>query len=298
MPDHPSTKITRRQAVAASLKAAGTGAVTGTMLNSALAEGVHAKGDETIKVALVGCGSRGAGAVSQVLKTKGPVKLWAMADLFEDRLESSLGLLIKGEQKSYDRDAYKGLGDRIDVPKERRFVGFDAYQQAIDSGADLVILTTHPHFRPMHYDYAVKRGKHVFMEKPVALDAPGVRALLETDKGAIEKNLKVGVGLMSRHNRRCQETIQRINDGAIGAIDFMQCYWNTGFLRHTLSRPNEMYQLRNPYHFLWLSGDYFVDALIHKIDLCLWAKSSYPTSAQGTGGRQFRTETQYRLRLQ
>lgn len=297
MPEYPPNEITRRQVLTTSLKTAGAAAVSGTVLNSALAAGVHAKGNETIKVALVGCGSRGAGAVSQALKTEGPIKLWAMADLFEDRLESSLGLLIKGEKAEYDREAYQGLGDRIDVPKERRFIGFDAYQKAIDSGADMVILTTHPHFRPAHFEYAVEQGKHVFMEKPVAVDAPGVRQLLAINEKAKKKNLKVSVGLMSRHDLRYQETVKRIHDGAIGEIEFMRCYWNRGLLRDTPARPNDMsemlYQLQNPYHFLWLSGDYFVDALIHNIDLCLWAKGSYPVTAQGQGGRQHRSEAQH-----
>ncbi len=244
---------------------------------------------ETLKIALVGCGSRGTGAVSQALRTCGPMKLWAMADLFEDRLSSSLANLTKGETAGYDREAYQGFASQIDVPPERRFVGFDAFRKAIDSGPDVVILATPPQFRPCHYELAVERGKHVFMEKPIAVDAPGIRQVLKANEEAKRKNLKVAVGFMFRHNRRLQETVRRLHEGAIGTISLLRCYWNMGTMRDTAPRPAEMaemyYQLRNPYHFLWLSGDYFVDALLHFIDICCWVKDTHPVSAQGQGGR-------------
>jgi myo-inositol 2-dehydrogenase / D-chiro-inositol 1-dehydrogenase len=250
----------------------------------------HIRGDETIKVALVGCGSRGTGAVTQALRTKGPIKLWAMADLFADRLESSLAALLKGEQASYDREAHAGLASQIEVPPERRFTGFDAYRQAIASGVDLVILASPPHFRPMHFEYAVGQGKHLFMEKPLAVDAPGIRQILAANGEARKKDLKVGVGLMFRHHPTFRETVARVQEGAIGPIQLLRAYWNTGFLRDTPARDpgvREMvYQLRNPYHFLWLSGDYFVDALMHFLDVCLWVKDAHPEKAQGQGGRQ------------
>ena len=297
MSQHKSTKFTRRQALAGSLRTAGMAAVAGTTLSSAIVRSAHAAGAETIKIAIVGCGARGAGAASQALKTRGPVKLWAMADLFEDRLQTSLANLTKGQEADYDREAHGGFAARIDVPPERRFVGFDAYRKAIDSGVDMVILATTQHFRPEHYEYAVRQGKHVFMEKPLAVDAPGVRRVLAANEEAKKKNLKVVVGLMSRHDLKYQETIKRLHDGAVGQIALMRCYWNTGFLRHTPPRSADetemVYQLRHPYHFLWLGGDYFVDALIHAIDTCLWAKGEHPVAAQGQGGRQFRVETQH-----
>lgn len=288
-----NSSASRRGFLGQSCKALGGAALAG---NLAIARSAHAAGEETIKIALVGCGSRGAGAATQALNTKGPVKLWAMADMFENRLNASLNNLIKGEQASYDREAHQGFATRIDVPAERRFLGFDAYAKAVDSGVDLVILATPPHFRPMHYEYAVKQGKHVFMEKPVAVDASGIRRLLAANEQAEKKNLKVSVGLMYRHRLPNQETIQRINEGAIGDISLLRCYANTAFMRNTPRRPADVsemdYQLRNPYHFLWLSGDYFVDNLLHFIDLGLWAKGGHPVSAQGQGGRQFRLEQQ------
>ena len=189
--------------------------------------------EKTIKVALVGCGSRGTGAIDQALRTKGPIKLWAMADMFADRLENSLALLTKGEQAAYDRAAHPGLGSQIDVPPERRFVGFDAYRQAIRSGVDVVILATPPHFRPLHFECAVAEGKHLFMEKPLAVDSPGIRRILAANEEAKRKRLKVGVGFMFRHHRGYQETIARIHQGAIGPIYLLRAYWNVGSMaRH------------------------------------------------------------------
>jgi predicted dehydrogenase len=283
---------TRSRGAKAALQTAGAGLA----LPAFLSAGLYAAGDDTLKLALVGCGSRGTGAASQALATKGPVKLWAMADLFADRLETSLDNLTKGQAADYDREGYQGLKTKIEVPPERRFAGFDAYRQAIDSGVDVVILATPPHFRPAHYEYAVQQGKHVFVEKPVAVDAPGVRRILSANEIAKQKNLKVGVGLMLRHSPPIQQTIARIREGAIGTIPLICCYWNMGHIRDTVPRPASMtemaYQLRNPYHFLWLNGDYLVDALMHYIDMGLWAKGTHPIRAQGQGGRQIVVDTQ------
>jgi predicted dehydrogenase len=279
------TTMNRRQFTKAGLTAAGVGVA------SSLASRVYAGGDETIKVAIVGCGSRGTGAVSQILRTKGPVKLWAMADLFGDRLESSLASLVKGSKGDYDRETHGSLADQIDVPPDRRFVGFDAYQKAIDSGVDLVVLTAHQHFRPLHFAYAVKQGKNVFMEKPLGVDSPGVRQILETNEEAKRKNLKVGVGLCMRHNERVKQAIARVKDGAIGPLSAICCYFNMAFLRDTTPKPSQMtemeYQLRNPYHFVWLCGDYILDAVVHYFDLSMWVHGGHPVTAQGQGGRQY-----------
>ncbi len=270
---------------------AGVSAGAGIAVAQSLAARGYAAGSETIKVALIGCGARGTGAATQVLATKGPIKLWAMADLFSDRLEASLAGLTRGQKADYDHEAHEGLAAQIEVPPERRFVGFDAYQKAIDSGVDLVLLTAHQHFRPEHFAYAVKQGKNIFMEKPLGVDVPGVRQLLATNEEAKRKNLKVGVGLCMRHNRRVQESVARIKAGAIGPLTLMCCYFNMAFLRDTPPKSPETtemtYQLRNPYHFVWLSGDYIVDAVVHYFDLCMWVHGGHPVTAQGQGGRQY-----------
>ncbi len=268
-----------------------TAAAIGTSLVGSLSivRSAHAAGDETIKVALIGCGGRGTGAITQALNTKGPVKLWAMADVLEDRLQASLSALTKGQEARYDREKHQGFGAKVDVPPERRFLGFEAYKQAIDAGVDMVILTTPGHFRPVQFEYAVKQGKHVFMEKPVATDAPGIRQLLAANEEAKKKNLKVAVGLNCRHDLKFQETIKRLNDGAIGDIVFMRCYRNGSGLSRVLRQADmtEMeYQLRNPYYFLWVCGDGFVGGLIHELDVCNWLKGEHPITAQGQGGRQ------------
>jgi hypothetical protein len=173
------------------LKTASTG-FAAAALTGAMRTPVHAAGDETLKVALIGCGARGAGAAAQAISTAGPVKLWAMADAFSDRLEACLKNVTRGMAASYDRDSTPGLASRIDVPKERQFVGLDAYRHAIDSGVDVVLLVEPPGFRPKHFEYAVEAGKHVFMEKPVATDVAGVQRVLDAAAVAKQKNLKVG----------------------------------------------------------------------------------------------------------
>lgn len=256
---------------------------------------VDVAGSDEIKVALIGCGGRGTGAVAQALNTAGPVKLWAMADAFEDRLERSLELLLKGAKAS--RGTAEGLRPRIDVPPERRFVGLDAYRKAVDSGVDLVLLTTPPGFRPMQFEYAVKQGKHVFMEKPVAVDSPGIRQVLAAGAEADRKRLKVGVGLHRRHDRVYQETIKRIHDGAIGRVELLQAYSNrsgTGkYLKRTPEMTEMQYQVGHWYYFTWLSGDFIVEQSVHMLDVCNWAKGDYPMMAQGQGGREIRTGNDY-----
>ena len=214
---------------------------------------------------------------------------------FADRIGRASGRWRGPEPAAYDRQAHGGW--RADDPTQRRFVGFDAYRKAIDSGVDLVILASPPHFRPVHFAYAVERGKHVFMEKPLAVDSPGIRQILAANEEAKRQDLKIVVGLMYRHHRGMQETISRLQEGAIGRVGLMRCYWNTGQLRDTPARRPEVsemeYQLRNPYHFLWLSGDYFVDALMHYLDVCLWLKGEHPATAQGQGGRQTQSPMQH-----
>ncbi|MGC1272956.1 MAG: Gfo/Idh/MocA family oxidoreductase [Planctomycetaceae bacterium] len=267
------------------------------LLAPGLSARAYAAGDETIKVALVGCGARGTGAAAQALSTSHPLKLWAMADAFTDRLEGSLAELQSGSAGSYNVKKGDGFGGAIDVPPERRFVGLDAYRKAIDSGVDVILIAAPPGFRPQHFEYAVAAGKHVFMEKPVATDPAGVRRILEAAKVAKQKNLKVAVGLQRRHDPAYQEALKRIHDGEIGRIVTLRCYWNSGPpAKRPIARADMTeleYQIRNWYFFDWLSGDHICEQHIHNIDVCNWVKGAYPVQAEGLGGRQVRTGKEY-----
>ncbi|WP_379088633.1 Gfo/Idh/MocA family protein [Pedobacter sp. UC225_65] len=239
--------------------------------------------DDTIKIALIGCGDRGTGAAYQALSTKFNLKLVAMADAFQDRLESSYKILA---------DKFK---EKVDVPKDRQFVGFDAYQKAI-ALADVVLLVTPPGFRPMHFEEAVKQGKHVFMEKPVAVDSPGIRKVLAAAELAKQKKLNVVVGLQRRYQTNYRETLKRMQDGAIGDIVSGQVYWNSGgvWVKPRVANQTEMeYQMRNWYYFNWLCGDHIVEQHVHNIDIANWVKNAYPVSIQGTGSRAWRTGKDY-----
>lgn len=279
------------------LKTSTTTACGATALAGGLAAPVHAGENHELKVALIGCGGRGAGAVLQALQTEGPAKLWAMADAFEDRLQLTLKSLRRGMAARYDREATEGLSDQIDVPPERQFVGLDAYRKAIDSGVDVVLIAAPPGFRPLHFAYAVSAGKHVFMEKPVATDAVGVRKVLAAAKEAKRKNLKVGVGLQRRHQASYQEAIRRIHDGAIGDIVALNCSWNSGPPAKSPIARGEMtelqYQVNNWYFFTWLSGDHICEQHIHNLDVCNWIMRSHPVTAMGMGGREVRTGKRY-----
>ena len=262
-----------------------SGVVAGAALASTIASRSYAQNNESIKLALIGCGGRGSGAAAQALGTSGPIKIVAMADAFEDRLENS----HKALSQKFD-------AEKLDVPQERRFVGMDAFKKAIDAGVDAVILATPPGWRPQHFEWAVKNNKHVFMEKPVAVDAPGVRRVLKANEEAKKKNLKVGVGLQRHHQRLYQETMARLKDGAIGDINFMRAYWNGGGVWNRPRQPgmNEMqYQMLNWYYFNWLCGDHITEQHIHNIDVCNWLKDGHPISAQGQGGRQVRTGKEF-----
>lgn len=242
----------------------------------------HAAGDDTIRIGLIGCGGRGTGAASQALRADKNVKLVAMADAFENNLEDKLKQLKKDEE----------ITAKIDVPKDRRFVGFDAYQKVIGSDVDLVILATPPGFRPIHLAAAIAADKHVFMEKPVAVDAPGVRSVIASTAEAKKKGLALGVGLQRHHQFPYIETIKRLQDGAIGDIVASRVYWNGAgvWVRPRQEGQTEMeYQMRNWYYFNWLCGDHIVEQHIHNLDVINWLKGSYPVRCQGMGGRQVRT---------
>src|SRR5688500_4440508 len=242
---------------------------------------VHVAGSDLLRVGLIGCGGRGTGAASQALKADKYVQLTAMGDAFEDRLLGSLASLEAGD-----------VARKIDVPAERRFVGFDAYKQVIDSGVDVVLLTTPPHFRPLHLKAAVDAGKHVFAEKPIAVDAPGVRSVLATCEEAAKKYLSVVSGLCLRYHAGYRETVRRIHDGAIGDVLTLQANDYRGGIWVFPRKPGESgmrWQMRNWYYFTWLSGDFNVEQHVHNLDVCAWLmKDQYPVKAIGTGGRSAR----------
>ena len=267
------------------LKASAAGVATAATL--AGAPFVHADGTDTIRIGLVGCGGRGTGAASNALHADPNVRLVAMGDAFGDKLEFSLGQLR--------RDA--AVANKIDVPAEKRFVGFDAFQQVLNSGIDAVLLCTPPHFRPAHIEAAVRARKHVFAEKPVAVDAPGVRRVLAACAEAHQHRLSVVSGLCYRYDTAMRETFRRIHDGAVGDILAIQVNYNTTTLWH---RPREQawsdmeWQLRNWLYFTWLSGDYNVEQHVHSLDKMAWAlRDQYPVSCVGLGGRQVRTGPEF-----
>jgi predicted dehydrogenase len=255
----------------------------GAVLSSMPLSGAYAAGSDVIKVALVGCGGRGTGATFDALSSGMNIKVVALADAFKDNLESTYKTLKEKWQ------------DKIDVSDNHKFVGFDAYKDAIQL-ADVVILATPPGFRPMHFEEAIRQGKHVFMEKPVAVDIPGVQQVLRVAAEAKRKKLNVVVGLQRRYQTNYREAIKRIHEGAIGDVTSGQVYWNSGgvWVRPRKPGQTEMeYQMRNWYYFNWLCGDHIVEQHVHNIDIANWIKQKYPVSIQGTGSRALRTGKDY-----
>jgi len=258
----------------------GGAAVTGLNLSRA----VHAAGSDVIKVCLVGCGGRGNGAVRDNLRAAAEaglkVQVVAVSDAFESRAKGTAENL----RKEFGRDV-------VDLPNDRVFVGLDAYKKAIDSGVDMMINASPPGFRPYQYKYAIEAGKHVFMEKPVCVDAPGYRMVMEANKLADEKGLKVGVGLQRHHQANYIREIAAIKEGKIGDITFLRCYWNGGaiWIRRPDPSMNELQsQVNNWYHFTWLSGDNIVEQHVHNLDVCNWVMDDHPVEANGMGGCEMR----------
>ncbi len=289
MPSHPTPPVaentppTRRDF----LKRSGVVAAGATAATTLAAPTVHAAEDNTIRVALVGCGGRGTGAAVNALSVEGEsIRLVAMADVFEKNVNNKAETLA-------EIDRFK---DKVDVPQERRFVGFDAYKQAMDClrPGDVVILATPPAFRWVHYSYAIEKGLNVFMEKPLTVDAPTTQRLLSLNEAAVAKNLKVGVGLMCRHCKARQELFERIQDGEIGDLNLLRAYrmaGPTGSAACGPPSPGEselLYQISNFHGFLWLSGGAVSDFLIHNIDEACWMKDAWPVEAIATGGRHYR----------
>lgn len=246
--------------------------------------------NDVIKVALVGCGGRGTGAAIQALSTQFNVKLVAMADAFQNRIDESYKQLIAD-----DASEAGSLKNKIDVPKDRQFVGFNAYKKAI-ALADVVILTTPPGFRPAHFEEAVNAGKHVFMEKPVAVDPTGIRKVLAMAEVAKSKKLNVVVGLQRHYQTVYRELMKRLQDGIVGDVVSGSAWWNNDGVWVNPRKPGmtEMeYQMRNWYYFNWLCGDHICEQHIHNIDVINWAKNAYPVKARGTGGREVRKGKDY-----
>ncbi len=282
--NQPSAKAsTRRHFLQTSSAMLAGGAMAGSL---AIGRSAHAAGSDILKVGLIGCGGRGSGAASNALNADPNIKIIAMADAFDDRLQASRARLAKIG------------GERFDVPDERCFVGFDAYRQLIDiKDIDVVLMATPPHFRPMQYRYAVEAGKHIFIEKPVGVDAPGIRSVMETNELAKKKGISVVSGLCWRYDHGVRETIKRLLDGAVGQIVAIQENYNTGTLWHRGHKPewSEMeYQMRNWMYFTWLSGDHITEQHIHSLDKASWLMGDKPpVRATGLGGRQVRTGEQW-----
>jgi myo-inositol 2-dehydrogenase / D-chiro-inositol 1-dehydrogenase len=281
------TNINRRDFLrTASAAVAGTSVLGGLSIERS----AFAASSDTLKIALIGCGGRGSGAADQALATAGPVKLVAMADVFKDHLDDCLNNLTTKHK------------DKVDVPPDRQFVGFEAYKQAIPL-ADVVILATPPGFRPMQFEEAVKQSKHVFTEKPVATDPAGIRRFLAAAEESKKKNLKVVVGLQRHYQEGYRETIKRLHEGAIGDIVAMRAYWNgeTPWLRRRAELDQQLgrkltemeYQMRNWYYFTWICGDHIVEQHVHNLDVINWVKKGYPVRAEGMGGCEVRKGLDY-----
>ncbi|MDR1497148.1 MAG: Gfo/Idh/MocA family oxidoreductase [Puniceicoccales bacterium] len=262
----------RREFLSTNCSALAGLALLGSMPSNAFAAGAS----DRIKVGIVGVGGRGRGAVSECLQADPAVQLWAIGELFQDRLNRA-------------RDSYAG-NERTKVPNERCFAGFDSYKKVIDSGVDIVLLTTPPNFRPAHMEYAIEKGVHIFAEKPIAVDVVGARKVLALGELATKKKISIVAGTQRRHQASYLERIKRIHAGEIGEIVGGQCYAVFPWERGLGARPDGMsemeFQIRRWGNFLWLYGDIIVEQHVHNLDIINWAIGSPPVKAFGMGGRQ------------
>ena len=245
---------------------------------------LFAAGSDKIRVGLIGCGGRGTGAAKDCVSSAENIEITAMGDIFADHLDKSLAKLSMS------------IDDKVSVTPDTCFVGFDAYEKVIAADVDLIILGTPPHFRPLHLKAAIEAGKHVFMEKPVAVDPVGVRSVIKSAELAEQKRLGIVAGTQRRHQDHYIQVMKRIHGGDIGEIRAAQCYWNQGDLWVKKPRPNwsDMeWQCRNWYYFTWLSGDHICEQHVHNLDAVNWAIGAHPTQVLGMGGRQVRTAPEY-----
>src|SRR5881296_2293310 len=282
MNENPTNQTSRREFIKNTGKIAAASALAGVAIPH-----VHAAENNTIQVALIGCGGRGTGAAGDALSVKnGPIKLVAMADVFEHRLKGSYDTLKRS----------KDFGKQVEVPEDRKFNGFDAYKKAMDclKPGDVAIFTTPLAFRWVHFTYAIQKRLNVFMEKPLTADGAASRRMLKLAEEATAKNLKVGVGLMSRHSRALQELHQRIQDGEIGDLILLRGYRMHGPVGSAFSekwpgQPSELlWQIQRFHSFLWASGGCYSDFNIHHIDHLCWMKNAWPVKAQALGARHYR----------
>ena len=290
MTDHDST-VTRRDFVKASA-ALGTGAALGGMLSPAFAAKLSGSASNSINVGVIGAGGRGTGAAVNALEAHPGVRITAIADLFPDRASGSLNHLLNHDLATADDGS-----SRVTVTEDTTFSGFNAYQRllAIDD-IDYVILATPPHFRPIHFNAAIDAGKHVFMEKPVAVDPVGVRTVIDAAARADQKKLSVVAGTQRRHEINYLQLMDRLRDGQLGDVVSAQCYWNQGGLWVHERKPeySDMeWQCRNWLYFAWLSGDHICEQHIHNLDVVNWAMGGPPVKCTGLGGREVRTDAKY-----
>ena len=256
----------------------------------ALHGGVRIEGSDMIRVGVIGCGGRGTGAARDCLRSSSGVELVALGDLTPDRLSRCRAELTKAAASD------PALAKQIKVTDDTCFTGFDAYKNVIASDVNFIILATPPFFRPQHLEAAVAAGKHIFAEKPVAVDAAGIRSVIATYQAAKQKGLGIGVGTQRRHQAEYLEALKRVHDGAIGDVTSGQVFWNQGGLWNQARQPDwtdAEWQIRNWLYFTWLSGDHIVEQHVHNIDVANWVLGAHPVRAVGVGGRQQRTDPKY-----
>ncbi|MHC5062058.1 MAG: Gfo/Idh/MocA family protein, partial [Planctomycetota bacterium] len=273
MKNKKKSNMTRRNFVKASAAIGAAAILPGR-------EKLFAAGSDKLRVGVIGCGGRGTGAAMDCIRSSPNVEIVAMADMFADRLDRSLAELSRN------------VDDNVSVTNDTSFTGFDAYEKVIACDIDMVILACPPHFRPKHLAAAVEAGKHVFMEKPVAVDPVGIRSIVASSDLAKEKGLAIVAGTQRRHQNSYREIIKRVHNGDIGEIVSGQCYWNGAGWDGPEGKPENMsdmeYQIRYWFHFTWLAGDEIVEQHVHNIDVLNWAIGSHPVQALGLGGRQVR----------
>jgi myo-inositol 2-dehydrogenase / D-chiro-inositol 1-dehydrogenase len=291
-----NSQVTRRQFLYGSAGLSAAVMTSGTF--------AYPSGSDVLRVGVVGCGSRGTGAAKNCVQSSPNIKIVAIGDVFADKVENCLKQLKTndtGEKTEWSASEPWSDADKVEATREDCFVGFDAYRQVIaHPHVDLVLLTSPPHFRPAHLKAAIEAGKHVFMEKPVAVDPVGVRSVIASSELAVQKGLAIVAGTQRRHQASYVELMKRIHQGEIGDLTAAQCYWNQGWVRQWgFFNPRQPawsdmeWQLRNWYYFTWLSGDHVVEQHVHNIDVVNWAMGSPPVKAMGMGGREVRVEPEF-----